>query len=40
MQVGREGFDVMESEELDALITSHAEELTGEDLEAITKVSR
>ena len=37
-QVGEEGFDDMDPEELDDLIASHAEELT-EELDAITKVS-
>ena len=39
-QVGGEGFDNMQLEELEALIESHAEELTEEELEAITKASK
>ena len=38
-QVREEGFDDMEPEELDDLITSHSEELTEEELDTITKVS-
>ena len=37
--MGGEGFDDMDPEELDDLIASHAEELTDEELDAITKVS-
>ena len=37
-EMGREGFDGIEPEELEELITLHGEELTEEDLEAIIKV--
>ena len=38
-QVGGEGFDKMEPEELDDLVASHAKVLTEEELDIITKVT-